>query len=381
MFRMTWIVSIVLGTMILDSALAANYIVYTGTYTRGNSKGIYAFRFDSATGAIEPMGLMAATPSPSFLAVHPNGRSLYAVNENGAGTPTSGLVTSFSIDAKTGALKELNGVPSGGTVPAHLVVDKTGKTLIVANYGSGSVAALPIKTDGSLGDNPSSLMQHKGSSVTLPRQAGPHAHAVVLSSDNKFVFAPDLGLDQVLSYRLDAAKSALAPNDPPFATVPPGGGPRHMAFHPKGKFAYVNSEITSKVTAFAYDSAHGSLKELQTISTLPQDFKGQSATAEIAVDAKGRFVYVSNRGHDSIAVFAIGGDGKLTPVEHVLTQGKTPRNFQIDPTGAYLFAANQDSDSVVQFRIDPKSGKLTPTGKKLELPVPVCLLFIRAAQK
>jgi 6-phosphogluconolactonase len=364
-----------LTTLLVSPALAAKYVVYTGAYTKTSGKGIYAFQFDSTSGAVEPMGLMAETPNPSFLALHPNGKFLYAVNENGAGTATSGQVTAFSIDAKSGALTKLQGVLSGGMGPCHLVVDKTGKTLVVANYGSGSVSALAIGADGRLSETPFTV-QHTGSSVKLPRQERPHAHEVVISADNRFVFTPDLGLDHVVSYRLDAAAAKLAPNDPPFATVQPGGGPRHLAFHPKGKFVYVNSEITSMVTAFSYDAARGAMTEVQTVSTLPKEYSGESSTAEIATDAKGRFLYVSNRGHNSIAVFAIGPEGKLTSVEYASTQGQTPRNFQIDPTGRYLFAANQDSGNVVQFRIDPTSGRLTPTGATLSIPEPVCLLFV-----
>jgi len=260
-------------------------------------------------------------------------------------------------------------------VTCHLVVDKTGKSLMVANYGTGSVAAFPLGADGRLGEA-TMVIKHSGSSVNARRQRGPHAHAVVLSADNRFVFAPDLGLDQILSYRLDPAKASLSPNDPPFAKVAPGSGPRHFAFHPKGKYAYAINEMASSVTAFRYDASRGALAEIETLSTLPKEFSGEDNSAELEVDAKGRFLYGSNRGHDSIAVFRIGKDGKLTMVENTLTQGKTPRNFKIDPTGAYLFAANQDSGNIVQFRIDPKSGRLKPTGKTLEVSKPVCVQFV-----
>jgi 6-phosphogluconolactonase len=201
---------------------------------------------------------------------------------------------------------------------------------------------------------------------------------VVLSADNRFLFVPDLGLDQILSYRLDPAKAALTANDPPFAKVAPGSGPRHFAFHPKGKYAYALNEMGSRVTAFSYDAARGALKELQTISTLPKDFSGEDNSAELEVDTKGRFLYASNRGHDSIAVFAIGKDGQLVLIENAATKGKTPRNFKIDPSGAYLFAANQDSDNIVLFRVDAKSGRLTPTGKTFEVSKPVCVQFVTA---
>jgi 6-phosphogluconolactonase len=248
---------------------------------------------------------------------------------------------------------------------------------VVANYGSGSVAAYPLNADGSVGPA-SAFVQHAGSS-TGPRQRGPHAHAVVLSPDNRFVFVPDLGLDQILSYRLDAAKSTLAPNDPPFTKVTQGSGPRHFVFHPNGQFAYTLSEMGSLVTVFAYDRAGGTLKDLQTISTLPKDFSGTNNSAELEVHPNGKFLYASNRGHDSIAVFAIDPRAKtLTLVEHVPTQGKMPRNFAIDPTGAYLLAANQNTNNIVIFRIDQKTGRLTPTGDDLKTPSPVCLIFLRA---
>jgi 6-phosphogluconolactonase len=354
------------------------FLVYIGTYTRQDSKGIYAYRFQPATGKLTPIGLVAETENPSFLTLHPNHRFLYAVNEisNYEGQ-RAGSVSSFSIDAKTGMLTSLNRVTTRGTIPAHLVVDKTGKCLVVANYGSGSVAAFPLNADGSVGAA-SAFVEHAGSS-TGPRQKGPHAHAVVLSADNRFVFVPDLGLDQVLSYRLDPAKCTLTPNDPPFTKVTQGSGPRHFVFHPNGQFAYAVSEMGSLVTVFAYDRDRGTLKELQTISTLPKDFSGTNNSAELEVHPNGRFLYASNRGNDSIAVFAIDPRAKtLTLVEHVPTQGKTPRNFAIDPTGAYLLAANQDTNNIVLFRIDQKTGRLTPTGVDLKTPLPVCVIFLRA---
>jgi 6-phosphogluconolactonase len=354
------------------------FVVFVGTYTRQDSKGIYSYRFQPATGQLTPIGLVAETENPSFLALHPNHRVLYAVNEisNFEGQ-SAGSVSAFSIDGKTGMLTLLNRVSTRGTIPAHLVVDQTGKSLVVANYGSGSVAVFPLKADGSIGAA-SAFVQHTGSS-SGPRQRGPHAHAVNLSADNRFVFVPDLGLDQVLSYRLDPNNGTLVPNDPPFTRVTQGSGPRHFAFHPNGQAAYTLSEMGSLVTVFAYDRAGGKLKELQTISTLPKDFSGTNNSAELEVHPNGRFLYASNRGHDSIAVFAIDPTANtLTLVEHVSTQGKTPRNFAIDPTGAYLLAANQDTNNIVFFRIDQKTGRLTPGGAELKTPSPVCIVFLRA---
>jgi 6-phosphogluconolactonase len=353
------------------------YIVYIGTYTRQQSKGIYAFRFDPATGKTTSIGLVAETANPSFLAIHPNRRFLYAVNEvaSFAGQRT-GSVSAYFIDPETGRLNLQNTVSSRGDSPCHLTVDQGGKWLFVANYGSGSVAVLPVREDGSLGEA-SGFMQHTGGSINPTRQQGPHAHEVVLSPDNRFALVPDLGLDRVVVYRTDLRKGLLAPNTPEFAKIEPGSGPRHLAFHPNGRFAYVINELQSTVAVLAYDPEKGSLEELQTTSTLPKDFAGNSTCAEIAVHPDGRFLYASNRGHDSIAVYAIDGiKGTLTHIEHVATLGKTPRSFAIDPTGAYLFAANQGSDNVVPFRIDRRTGHLIPTGDVLAVPLPVCVTFL-----
>jgi 6-phosphogluconolactonase len=354
-----------------------DYFVYIGTYTREDSKGIYAYRFHPADGKLTPIGLAAETTNPSFLAIHPSGRFVYSVSEvDSSGGENAGAVSAFRIDPQSGKLTLLNTVSSKGAGPCHVLVDKTGKNLLVANYSSGSVASLPLKSDGSLSEA-SAFIQHKGSSVDPQRQQGPHAHSVNLSADNRFMIATDLGLDQALVYRFDAAKGLLTPNDPPFAKLNPGAGPRHFAFHPKGNYAYVINEIQSSVTAFHYDRARGAFHELQTVSTLPKDFSGRNSTAEVEVDRNGKFLYGSNRGQDTIAVFAIDSrKGTLTPVENTPTQGKTPRNFAIDPTGRYLFAANQGSGSVVLFRIDQKTGHLTPAGQKLDVPLPVCVTFV-----
>jgi len=358
---------------------ASDYFVYIGAYTNSNkSKGIHAYRFHPADGKLTKIGLVAETPDPSFLAISPNGQFLYSVSEldtyNGQKT---GAVSAFRIDPATAKLTLLNTVSSKGAGPCHVLVDKAGKNVLVANYGSGSVASLPVKDDGSLGEA-TAFIQHSGSSVDKERQEGPHAHSVNLPADNRFMLAADLGLDEVLIYKFDAAKSSLTPNDPPYGKVKPGSGPRHFAFHPGGKYAYVISEMASTVTAFHWDGKRGALTEFQSVSTLPADFKGRSTTAEIAVDKKGKFLYGSNRGHDSIAVFSIARDGKLTPVEQTLTQGKTPRNFALDPTGAYLFAANEDSNNVVLFHVDPKTGRLTPAGQTMEVGSPVCVVFAPA---
>jgi 6-phosphogluconolactonase len=359
------------------AAIKSKYLVYVGTYTGKGSKGIYAYRFDPATDQLTSLGLAAETINPSFLAVHPSRRFLYAVNEiSQYEGRSSGGVSAFAIAPGTGKLTFLNEVPSGGEGPCHLSLDKTGRYVLVANYGGGSLAVFPILMDGRLGEA-SAFVQHHGASINPQRQEGPHAHSIYVSPDNRFALSADLGLDEVLVYRFDAGRGTLAPNYPAFAIVSSGAGPRHFAFHPGGKFGYVIDEMLSTITVFSYEPASGALDVLQTVSTLPQDFKGENAAAEVEVHPSGKFLYGSNRGHDSIAVFAINTrKGTLTPLGHVPTLGKTPRNFAIDPTGAYLFAANQNSDSIVQFRIDPNNGRLTPTGQVLEVPSPACVTFL-----
>jgi 6-phosphogluconolactonase len=361
---------------LLAGSLFGQYLVYVGTYTGPESKGIYAYRFEPKTGEVKPLGLAGEAKNPSFLAIHPNRKFLYSVGEAGDGGGWGGTVSAFALDRATGKLTFLNSASSGGKGPCHLVVDKTGKNLLVANYGSGATAVVPIKADGRLGE-PSSTIQHSGSSVNPQRQQGPHAHSVNLSPDNRFAFVADLGLDKVLVYKLDAAKGTITPNTPPYAAVAAGSGPRHFAFHPSGKFAYVINEMGNTVTAFSYDAAGGVLTSLQTISTLPAGFSGTSYCAEVVAHPSGKFLYGSNRGHNSITVFAIDpAKGTLTAVEQTPTGGKWPRNFNIDPTGTYLFAANEQSSDIFIFRIDPASGRLKPTGKKLEVSKPVCIKFL-----
>jgi 6-phosphogluconolactonase len=358
---------------------SGKYLFYVGTYTEegSKSKGIYAYRYDAATQEVTPLGLAAETTNPSFLALDPNGKFLYAVNEvqNYKG-PNSGGVSAFSIDRATGKLTFLNEVASRGADPCYITLDKTGKYVLVANYTGGNVAVFPVLADGKLGDA-SAFIQHSGHGTNPKRQEGPHAHSIDLSPDNRFAMVDDLGLDELLVYKFDSAKGTLTPNDPPFAKLDDGAGPRHFALAPSGKFAYVVAEMHSTVTAFSADLKSGTFHPIQTLSALPKDFKGQNDDAEIEIHPSGKFLYASNRGHDSIAVFAVDpANGTLTPVEHTLTGGKEPRNFAIDPTGKLLFAENQNSDTIVIFRIDQKTGKLTPTGKILEVARPVCVKFL-----
>lgn len=361
----------------------ASYWVYVGTYSGGkaNSEGIYLLELDMASGKLSSRGLAAKSVNPSFLAVHPSRKFLYAVSEvaTGSGKKVGG-VSAFTLDARTGALGALNGQSSGGAGPCHVVVDKAGKNVLVANYGGGSAEVIPIQPDGRLAQ-PSCFVQHEGKGADPGRQSEPHAHSVNLDAAGKFAFVADLGLDKVLVYRFDAENGTITANDPPSASVAPASGPRHFAFHPDGRHAYVINEMKSTVTAFDYDPERGVLREIQTISTLPEGYTGTSYTAEVVVHPSGKFLYGSNRGHDSLAVFRIDGStGKLSAVGHTSTGGKNPRNFNIDPTGKYVLACNQGSDTIVVFRVDAGTGKLEPTGQTLEVPIPVCVKFVPKAE-
>jgi 6-phosphogluconolactonase len=360
-----------------EGSTAPKMRVYVGTYTGPKSKGIYLLEFDPATGSLTPKGVAAETPSPSFLAIHPNRKFLYAANEVGNfGGKSGGGVSAFAIDPKTGSLTPLNRQSSGGADPCAILVDPSGKNVLVANYSGGSLEVLPIGKDGNLGQ-PSAFVQHVGSSVDKGRQTSPHAHSIDLDATGKLAIASDLGLDKLMVYRFDPAKGTLTPNDPPSASVKPGAGPRHFAFHPDGRHAYVINEMASTVTALDFDPARGSFAELQTISTRGPGGKPGNSTAEIMVHPSGKFVYGSNRGDDTLAIYSVEPvSGKLTLVGHQPTGGKTPRNFGIDPTGQFLLAANQDSGTVVLFRIDPATGLLKQVGEPVAVPSPVCVKFL-----
>ena len=382
MHRSLTVVVLLISLLRPSSGIGANsghkgYFVYIGTYTHTTSKGIYGYRFFPPTGDLVPLGLLAETAHPSYLIVHPNHDFLYAVNEHASATEPGNTITAYAIDKKTGKLAFLNKVPSKGIGPCHIAIDKTGEILVAAHYRSGSIAVFPIHSDGTLGEV-SDFIQPRGSSVDPVYQTGPHAHCVVFSPDNRFVLVADLGLDRISVYRFNHSTGSLEPNDPPFIALHPGWGPRHLAFHPNGRYLYLISEMGSKLTALNYDADRGTLKEIQSISALPEGFSGHSLSGEVQVDHLGKFVYGSNRGDDSIDVFAVNAaTGELTPVQQVPTQGKTPRNFSLDPSGDYLFAANEDSGTVVIFRVDPTTGRLTPTGQVLkDAPEPSCILFV-----
>ena len=349
--------------------------VFLGTYTKGESKGIYSCRFDDATGVLSDLRLAAETPSPSFLALHTTGKFLYAVNETESFEGTaSGSVTAYRItDSDRGTLEKLNTVSSHGAHPCHLVVTPESESIIIANYTGSTVTAIEILDDGSLG-KPLNKIVHEGSSILKPRQSEPHPHAVNLDPANKFVFVSDLGMDQIICYELEKGGRLSEPRGS--TAVSPGAGPRHFAFHPKGSFGYLLNEISRTITAFRYDQPSGRLVEIQTISTVPDGWS-RGSTAEIFVHPGGRFLYASNRGHDSIACFHIHqGCGKLSLVDIEKTGGRTPRNFNLDPSGKWIIAANQSSGDLHVLAINQKTGALDPAGGRLEIPNPVCVVFL-----
>jgi 6-phosphogluconolactonase len=355
-------------------------LVYIGTYTSGKSRseGIYVYKFNPENGALRPSKIVGNVVEPSFLAIDKKRKYLYAVNETVEYEgKKSGAVSAFAIDPKTGDLRFLNKQPSLGGAPCHLTVSDSGRFVLVANYVGGNVSVFPVENGGNLGAA-IDFEQHSGSGLNRERQEAAHAHSIILDKNNRFAFVNDLGIDKVMIYNFDAENGKLEPNAAqPFYQTKAGAGPRHFKFHPDGKFAFVINELDSTIASLEYDDKRGILKEIQIISTLPASFSGANSCADIHVSPGGRFLYGSNRGHDSIAVYKIDEKtGRLDFVEHASTQGKTPRNFAIDPTGKFLLAANQSSDSIVTFRLDEKTGKLQPTENKASVPSPVCLKLI-----
>ena len=351
--------------------------VFVGTYTGKKSKGIYRAEMDAATGKLSNVEAAAETSNPSFLAIDPKNRFLFAANEvSDFGGKKAGAVSSFTLDPKTGKLAALNQQSSVGAGPCHIVADKEGKHVLVANYGGGSAAVLPYGADGRLGAA-SGFVQHKGTSVNPARQEAPHAHSINLDPANRYAAVADLGLDKVFVYKFGAAKGTLMPNDPPSVAMEPGAGPRHFAFHPSGLHAYAINEMANTITAMTYNADKGILAKIQTVPTLPKGFKGKSFTADVQVHPSGKYLYGSNRGHNSIVVYQIDPErGTLIYVGHQAEGIKTPRGFGIDPTGTFLIVGNQDGDSLLVFRIDPKSGELKPTGHGAKVPTPVCVKFV-----
>ena len=370
----TFFLAILIGVSMAMTAQAQSTkeIMYVGTYSVRGSEGIYVFEFDRKAGTMQPIQSISNGKSPSFLALHPSGAYLYSVNE---GADKSGGVSAYAVDKATGKLTFLNGQSSLGGGPCHISVDKTGKTVFVSNYGGGSLTVLPVKADGALGEATDSV-QDSGTGPNTQRQEKPHVHSATLAPDNRFVYVADLTTDKLNIFAIDANASKVKPASTPFASVKPGSGPRHFTFHPNGKYAYLVEELTSTVATFSRDSKTGALTLLQdNVKTLPDNFTGNNTSADIHIDSDGKFLYQSNRGANTLAIFAIGNDGKLTKVGDQPTEGKTPRNFLIDPKGDFIFVAHQDSDNITIFKRDQKTGKLTYTGQSVPVPAAVCVIM------
>ena len=358
-------------------ASQARCIVFFGTYSSGEDEGVYVYELSRETGELTKLATSGGIVNPSFVVVSPDGRFLYAVAETAStGGRPGGAVAAFAIDPETFALTKINEQSAMGRGPCHIDIDATGRMLLVANYSEGNIASYPLKENGSM-DPAASTIQHEGSSVNEKRQEQAHAHSINVDPTNRFAFACDLGTDEVLAYRLNVATGAMTKHDTYATKTPPGAGPRHFAFHPGGRFAYAINELDNTMIAYAYDGERGVLKQLQVITTLPDDFTDTSHCADVHVSPNGRFVYGSNRGHDSLAIFAIDPDkGTLSTVGYESTRGRVPRGFNLDPSGAVLLAANQNSDNVVTFHVDEQTGEIHPTGHEIVLPKPVCVKVI-----
>lgn len=360
----------------LTSTLAGEPVVFVSAFASGDKGAIHAFRFDAKTGGLKRLHRTTDIENPFFLAISPNGRFLYAIDAEQFGGAEDEFVAAYAIEGRTGKLSKRNRQSARGAASCYLDVDATGKTVVVANYSTGSVAALPVQDDGLLGEA-ASFIEHRGSSVNPRRQKGPYAHSIVISPDNRFALAADLGIDKVLVYRLDAANAGLTPNDAQAsASLPPGSGPRHLAFHPNGKRVYVINELQNTVTFFDYAADSGTLTQQQTISTLPDDFNGTSHCADLKITPDGRFLYGTNRGHDSIAIFRLGTDGRLNLVSIDSSLGKGPQNLLITPDGRWLLCANMPGNSVAVFAIDSGTGHLTATGDPISMPMPSCIRWL-----
>lgn len=352
---------------------AADPLVFVTEFAPGERGGIQAYEFSD--GKLKALRRTAGAENPFFLALSPDKKYLYATHAKQFGGKENEQVAAYEVVGRSGELKLLNRQSAEGTAACYVDVDRTRKALLAANYSSGSVVSLPIKADGSLGE-PASFIQHKGSSVNPQRQKEPHAHCIVVSPDNKYAFAADLGTDQVLCYKLDAAAAKLTPNKPPSAKSPAGAGPRHLTFHPNGKRVYVINELLNSVTVFDYDADTGALTQKQTISTLPDDFKGTSYCADVKVTPDGRYLYGTNRGHDSIAAYKIGDDGRLSLIAIEPSLGKGPQNLAITSDGQWLLCANMPGNNLAVFRIDAKSGRLKSAGEPVKQTSPSCIMLL-----
>lgn len=348
-----------------------------GTFSVRGSQGIYAYTFDRAKQRLTPLQTVPSLESPTFLAIHPTKKYLYSVNRGKANiADQGGSVSAYGIDGATGRLSGLNHKSSYGEGPCYVSIDKSGKYLAIAHYNEGNLTILSLFKDGQIG-GVSDAKKYTGNSVNPERQESSHAHAAVFSEDNKFLYVTDLGSDKIYIYGFNESDGTLQIPETPEVTVAPGAGPRHVTFHPTGNYLYLAEELTSTIAVYAVDKETGSLTVMQdSVQSLPDNFTGDNTSADIHTAASGKFLYLSNRGADIISIFAIGDDGKITASGHQSTGGKTPRNFLIDPQGEFLFAANQDSDTINIFRINPKNGTLTPVGKPVPVPSPVCLKMI-----
>lgn len=367
------ITAVLLGST--GAAQAADLLVFISAFAGGTNGGIHAFTLNPDTGHLTPVERTGGVENPFFLAVSRDHKHLYSIHAKSFGSKAPEEVAAYAIEGRTGRLKLLNRQSTRGSASCYLDLDATGRTVLVANYTTGNVGSLPVRDDGSLGEMVS-FFQHAGSSVDLPRQKGPNAHSFVVSPDNRFALAADLGIDQILSYRLDAATAKLTPNQPAFAKAPPGAGPRHLTFHPNGKHVYVINELKNSVTWFDYAAETGTLTERQTISTLPDDFKGRSYCADLKISPDGRFLYGTNRGHDSIAAYRIGSDGRLTLLGIEPSLGKGPQNLALAVNGRYLLCANMPGKNVVVFRINPENGGLKAVGDPVTMPGPSCIMVL-----
>jgi 6-phosphogluconolactonase len=375
-----------------SSAPDQEYLVYFGTYTgfhftrkgvptgESSSKGIYVSRFRPSTGEVTEPELAAEIINPSFFVIDPTHRFLYALSEDpqslGPSRDQGSFVSAYAIQPSTGKLRLLNTVPSGGTATCHISIDQTGQNVLVANFGSSSITVLRVNDDGSLG-NQSARIEHTGASADPFYQTRPHPHSIIVSPDNRFVLVSDLGIDKVMIYRFDAATGSLTPNDPPFVKVKPGSGPRHFKFDPSGQFGYLINEMGGTLYAFRWDAARGTLREIQQLNLIPADFIGDHHSAEVAVHPSGKFLYTSSRGPETIGVWLRDPvTGTLEPIQQTSSRGLWPRDFEIDPTGTYLFVANQATDNVVVFHIQGETGRIVPTRQVVKLDAPVCVQFM-----
>ena len=359
----------VLCFALLHAARGESLFVYFGTHTAGPGKGFSLARFDTTTGALSKPEFLLEAPAPAYFIIAPDGKHLYTCN-------STGFVSAYAIDPASAKLTLLNQQPSGGGDPSYISFDRSGQHVFAANYQGGNIAAWRLRPDGGIGER-TAFVQHTGSSVNPQRQSHAFAHSIRVDLTNRFVLVADLGLDKLFVYKFDVKNGSLTPNDPPFVAVKPGSGPRHVVFHPNGRWVYLITEMGSTIIQFEWDARRGALKEAQTVSTLPADFHGDSACAEITVHPSGKFLYASNRGHDSIAVFAIDAkSGRLTAVEHVPSGGKTPRNFDLDRAGRWMLVTNHGNNVAMVFRIDQATGKLTPVGSPVEVPSPFCPRFL-----